>query len=46
MAEAAYKPQMELCDLLIDTTQAKVWLTPAIQSKLDLMVENQIFLNI
>ena len=25
MAEAVYKPQIELCDILIDTTQATLW---------------------
>jgi uridine kinase len=39
MAEAAYKPQMGMCDMLIDTTQAEVWLTPEVQLKLDLLVE-------
>jgi uridine kinase len=46
MAEAAYKPQMGMCDMLIDTTQAEVWLTPEVQLKLDLLVERRQFLNI
>ncbi len=34
MAEQAYKPQMVLCDLLVDTTGAAIWLTPYIQELL------------
>ncbi len=30
MAEKAYIPQMELCDLLVDTTSAAIWATPEI----------------
>jgi uridine kinase len=30
MAEAAYIPQMEVCDLVVDTTAAAVWMTPDI----------------
>lgn len=29
MAEIAYRPQMEICDLLVDTTSASLWVTPA-----------------
>ncbi len=28
MAEKAYIPQMEICDLLVDTTAAALWVTP------------------
>ncbi len=28
MAENCYRPQMELCDILVDTTGAAVWITP------------------
>ena len=31
MAEQVYKPQMELCDLVVDTTRAEIWATPGIQ---------------
>ena len=34
MAEQVYKPQMELCDLVVDTSRAEIWATPAIQSLL------------
>jgi uridine kinase len=34
MAEVAYRPQMEVCDLLIDTTGAAVWVTPEISGVL------------
>ena len=27
MAEIAYRPQMEVCDIVVDTTQASLWLT-------------------
>jgi uridine kinase len=30
MAEIAYRPQMEVCDILIDTTGAAMWVTPEI----------------
>lgn len=35
MAEQAYKPQMTLCDLLVDTTEAAVWVTPYIRQLLE-----------
>ncbi len=28
MAEIAYRPQMEVCDILVDTTGGALWLTP------------------
>lgn len=31
MAESVYKPQMKLCDILVDTTGAEIWVTPIIQ---------------
>ena len=31
MAQIAYIPQMELCDLLVDTTGAALWAIPEIQ---------------
>ena len=30
MAEIAYRPQMEVCDLTVDTTGAALWVTPEI----------------
>jgi uridine kinase len=30
MAEIAYRPQMELCDMVVDTTGAALWTTPEI----------------
>ena len=35
MAESAYRPQLALCDLLVDTTQAMLWATPEIQRLLE-----------
>ncbi len=32
MAEIAYRPQLELCDLAVDTTQAALWATPETQA--------------
>ena len=32
MAEQVYKPQMELCDLVVDTSQAEIWATPSVQA--------------
>lgn len=32
MAEQVYKPQMELCDLVVDTSRAEIWATPTVQS--------------
>ena len=34
MAEQVYKPQLELCDLVVDTSRAEIWATPAIQTLL------------
>jgi uridine kinase len=31
MAEIAYRPQMEACDITVDTTGASLWVTPEIQ---------------
>lgn len=31
MAEQVYKPQMELCDLVVDTSRAEIWVTPVVQ---------------
>ena len=30
MAEIAYLPQMEVCDIAVDTTGAALWVTPEI----------------
>ena len=35
MAEIAYRPQMETCDLTVDTTGAALWTTPEIAKILD-----------
>jgi uridine kinase len=35
MAEIAYRPQMELCDMFVDTTGAAVFLTPQTQATLN-----------
>jgi uridine kinase len=35
MAEIAYRPQLEVCDLAVDTTGAALWATPAIAEILD-----------
>ena len=34
MAEKCYRPQMLLCDLVVDTTGAAIWATPEIQETL------------
>lgn len=34
MAERSYRPQMAVCDLLVDTTGAALWATPEIAKKL------------
>ncbi len=34
MAEMAYIPQMEICDLVVDTTAAALWATPEIAGRL------------
>ncbi len=31
MAEIAYLPQMETCDITVDTTGAAIWVTPAVR---------------
>ncbi len=36
MAEKAYIPQMKKCDILVDTTEAKVWIAPPFQKKFNL----------
>jgi len=28
MAESVYRPQMTMCDVMVDTSAAAVWLTP------------------
>jgi uridine kinase len=35
MAEIAYCPQMEVCDMVVDTTGAAIWTTPEIAQILD-----------
>ncbi len=35
MAEIAYRPQMEVCDLCVDTTGATLWTTPEVARILD-----------
>lgn len=35
MAEFAYRPQLEVCDLAVDTTGAALWATPEIAAILD-----------
>lgn len=35
MAESAYIPQMEKCDLLVDTTRAEIWLNTSLKKILD-----------
>jgi len=32
MAEQVYKPQMELSDLVVDTSRAEIWATPSVQA--------------
>lgn len=34
MAEAAYIPQMQTCDLLVDTSKAEIWITPDLKETL------------
>ncbi len=34
MAEIAYRPQMEVCDLVVDTTGGALWVTPQIRTLL------------
>ena len=34
MAESVYRPQMALCDILVDTTGATIWLTPQVRQLL------------
>lgn len=36
MAEIAYRPQLEVCDLAVDTTGAALWATPEVQTTLRL----------
>jgi uridine kinase len=35
MAEIAYRPQLETCDMVVDTTGAALWTTPEIAAVLD-----------
>ncbi len=35
MAEIAYRPQLEACDLAVDTTDAALWATPEVAAILD-----------
>jgi uridine kinase len=35
MAEIAYRPQMEICDMVVDTTGAALWTTPEIAALLN-----------
>jgi uridine kinase len=35
MAEFAYRPQLEACDLAVDTTGAAIWATPEVAALLD-----------
>jgi hypothetical protein len=35
MAQIAYIPQMEMCDLVVDTTGAALWTTPKIRALID-----------
>lgn len=34
MAEKVYTPQMEICDLIVDTTRAEIWATGAVRTAL------------
>ena len=34
MAEKCYRPQMQICDLVVDTTGAAIWATPESASTL------------
>lgn len=34
MAEIAYRPQMQVADIVVDTTGAALWMTPEMQTKL------------
>jgi len=38
MAGFAYRPQMEVCDIVVDTTQASIWLTNELKFKLNLPI--------
>lgn len=40
MAQKCYLPQMELCDILVDTTGAAVWVTPEVADILDQIRES------
>jgi hypothetical protein len=35
MAQIAYLPQLEVCDMCVDTTGAALWITPEIAKILD-----------
>ena len=34
MAEQVYIPQMEICDLIVDTTQAEIWVSDEVKARL------------
>jgi len=36
MAEAAYIPQMQTCDLLVDTSKAEIWITPDLKRNVEI----------
>jgi hypothetical protein len=36
MAEIAYRPQMEVCDMVVDTTGAALWTTAEVAKTLSL----------
>ena len=42
MAEIAYRPQMEVCDILVDTTGAALWVTPEIENLLSRAAEEDL----
>lgn len=39
-AEDVYRPLMQVCDMIVDTTAATLWLTPALQAQLSIMRPN------
>ena len=42
MAEIAYRPQLEVCDLCVDTTGAALWATPQVAAILQSMLEQEL----
>lgn len=36
MAEQVYRPQLELCDVYVDTSNAAIWVTPEIQKEIEI----------